>query len=284
MFSDPDPHAAATEATVQVGMPQLGLNGLSENWLLKEAGHRHWTAICSQAGIESHQITDPQGNRLYAAFVGIELEGDPLGMITENELLRVDTSLARFSSKRFFSRNEFRSASGASTVVQMVSIFVKKPVFDDNRSLAGGHPDPLRAIPQTDAPSKALDMLERWKHHKTTPPADPREGHVHRQSVCPTTDFNGARLLYFANFQHMLDQAEWFTLNHDRMQFASSEVRRLYFYGNVNFDDVVEVRFRNVDWEGDVRTHDADIVRQRDGSRLAVVETRKRITVPSRDF
>ncbi|MGF1510396.1 MAG: Pnap_2097 family protein [Myxococcota bacterium] len=268
------------ETSVLVGMPQLGLNGLSENWMLKEVGHRHWAAICAEAGIQSHQITDSKGQRLYAAFVGIDWSGDPLSGIGENDVLHFRTEITRFSSKRFYSRNELRSTSGTQLVVKMVSIFVRKPVFDDNRSLSGGHPDPLRRIEQRSTPLDATRIQEAWKTTKETHPAPATDGLVHQQNICPTTDFNGARLLYFANFQHILDQAEWAVLPKLDMQFASSEGRRLYFYGNVNFEDVLEVRFQDVRWESDARMHRADIVRAKDGSRLATVETRKRIVNP----
>ena len=264
------------ETTIQVGMPQLGLNGLSENWLLKESGHRHWSAICERAGVQSHQIVDGQGHRLYAAFVGIEWEGDALGRVGENDVLHVKTELTRFSSKRFFSNNVFHAASGASLRVRMVSIFVRKPIFDDNRSISGGSPDPLRRVPQEESPADATELLARWKTEKGTPPPDNIHKIAHH-SVCPTTEFNGARLLYFANFQRILDQAEWRALPQDDMQFASTERRQLMFYGNVNFEDILEIRFRDVNWQGAVRSHVADVLRAKDRVRLAVMETRKHI-------
>ena len=268
----------AVEASSLIGMPQLGLNGLNENWLMKEAGHRHWMAICGQAGVQSHEIIDGQGHRLYAAFVGIEWEGDPLGGVGENDRLDVRTELCRFSSKRFFSHNRFTASSGSAFTFQMVSIFVKKPVFDDNRTLASGQPDPLRAIEQTDTPEPARRLQDDWKSLKGEPVESSDLSIVHH--VCPTIEFNGARMLYFANFQLIVDQAEWNALPNEDMQFASTERRRMFFYGNVNFDDVLEVRFHDVDWGSDVRAHRADLVRKQDGARLAVIETRKRLQKP----
>lgn len=257
-------------------MPQLGLNGLNENWLLKECGHRHWTAICERAGVPSHQILDSQGNRLYAAFVAIHVTGSALSEVNENDVMTLTTRLTRFSSKRFYSANELALTSGARTTVEMVSIFVKKPVFDDNRTISGGHPDPLRNIEQEPAPEAAEQMLESWKSHKgdSSEPFEARHDHL----VCPTTDFNGARLLYFANFQHILDQAEWAALDSKDMQFSATASRRLYFYGNVNFDDVLTVQFDNVQWTGDRRSHRARIIRRNDRAQLAVMETVKTIS------
>lgn len=277
-ITPPTAAPSGDENVVQVGMPQLGFNGLNENWLLKECGHRHWMAICDAAGVRSHEITDSQGHRLYAAFVAIELDGDPLSRFGENDSMRFRTHLTRFSSKRFFSQIQLRSAKGSGLAVNMVSIFVRKPVFDDNRSISGGHPDPLRRVPQSDAPARAGELLDAWKTAKNLGP--PREGPRYAHSICPTTDFNGARLLYFANFQHILDAAEWSALDTRDMQFASTTHRRFYFYGNVNYSDVLDIRFSDVDWSGTARSHRASFRRHADGALLAVIETGKRIDPP----
>jgi len=280
MQTDATPRPSSThrplEAVVHVGMPQLGFNGLNENWLLKECGHRHWMAICEGAGVRSHEITDSQGHRLYAAFVALELEGDPLSRFAENDVMRFRTHLTRFSSKRFFSRNELTSVGGADLAVNMVSIFVRKPVFDDNHSIAGGHPDPLRRIELSETPERARELLAEWKRAKELP-SHPAEGPRYAHPVCPTTDFNGARLLYFANFQHILDAAEWASLDATDMQFAATERRRFFFYGNVNFDDVLDIRFSNLRWTGDTRSHRATFRRHGDDALLAVIETGKHV-------
>ena len=62
---------------VQVGMPQMALGCLSENWLLKELGDLHWETLCSSLQRSSNDLVDSQDRRLYATFVriGFELDG-----------------------------------------------------------------------------------------------------------------------------------------------------------------------------------------------------------------
>jgi probable biosynthetic protein (TIGR04099 family) len=57
----------------RAGMPQLALNGLSENWLLKECGHRHWEALAVDAGHAVPEFIDDAGNKAYAAFTAVRL-------------------------------------------------------------------------------------------------------------------------------------------------------------------------------------------------------------------
>jgi hypothetical protein len=41
LLGGPAPPTVLASAVV-LGMPHLSLNGLSETWVLKECGHRHW--------------------------------------------------------------------------------------------------------------------------------------------------------------------------------------------------------------------------------------------------
>ncbi len=259
-------------------MPELGFCGVSENWLLKECAHRHWAAICQEAGVASHRIVDSNGRRLYAAVVALELDGSPLSEAGENDLLRFEPQLVRFSSKRFFSRIQISASTGAKFEARMVSIFVRKPIFDDNVKIEAGHPDPLRSIEQQPAPSDADRLLGVWNAVRSQ--ATDQDAIAFRHRICPTTEFNAARLLYFANFQTIVDRAEWNALDTTDMQFAATTTRRLLFYGNVNFDDDVEVHFSRVKWTGDERSHRAAVSRRTDGGLLAVLETKKIIARP----
>ena len=57
--------------TTLTGMPQLSYGGLSENWLLKECGDRHWWNLAGQLGFANPNFHDALGNRLYAAFTAV---------------------------------------------------------------------------------------------------------------------------------------------------------------------------------------------------------------------
>jgi hypothetical protein len=60
----------------KLNLPQLLWGGLSENWLSKELGDVHWEQITKALGRASGEITDGEGNRLYASFVRVRWSGD----------------------------------------------------------------------------------------------------------------------------------------------------------------------------------------------------------------
>ncbi len=45
-------------------MPQMAIGALSENWLFKEIGGRHWQMLCEGVNTNSDEIKDEEGNQL----------------------------------------------------------------------------------------------------------------------------------------------------------------------------------------------------------------------------
>ena len=48
---------------ITLGMPHLSANGLSEGWLLKELGHRHWFLLAEAAGMAVPDFRTASENR-----------------------------------------------------------------------------------------------------------------------------------------------------------------------------------------------------------------------------
>ncbi|MGY2680723.1 putative biosynthetic protein (TIGR04098 family) [Pseudomonas tolaasii] len=85
---------------------------------------------------------------------------------------------------------------------------------------------------------------------------------------CTDIDFNGPELLYFANFQAMVERAEW-TLSGLRRP-GHIHQRELHFYGNLNINDSLQLRLhmgRELHW--------CEVYRRSDLFKLADVFTRK---------
>ena len=80
----PPPLTSAPEApydgmarSIVLGMPQLCLGGLSETWLLKDIGHRHWTLLGYALGQSLPEFEDASGAAVHAAFSAVALrQGD----------------------------------------------------------------------------------------------------------------------------------------------------------------------------------------------------------------
>ena len=65
---------------VVLGMPHLCMTGLSETWLLKECGHRHWLLLAEAAGLAAPDFRDPAGDPIFVV---------PVGMLRKLALLRL---------------------------------------------------------------------------------------------------------------------------------------------------------------------------------------------------
>ena len=96
-----------------INMPQMAANGLSENWLFKHCGDKHWEHLCLCAGTRSSELYDDAGARMYSTFVAISGRYTvPLSAVAENERFTTSGSLARFGSSIFRSEVESRERSG----------------------------------------------------------------------------------------------------------------------------------------------------------------------------
>jgi hypothetical protein len=149
-----------TTQSYRAGMPQLAYTGLSENWLIKECGHRHWEALAEDAGRRAPDFVDDGGSKSYAAFTAIRLTGATLHAIGENDDFELGTELCRTGPARHFSRHSLVSGNGECAIVSMSSTFVRRHEVRNNRSVtratfaAMGGPTPT-------PPADAVDMAWR---------------------------------------------------------------------------------------------------------------------------
>jgi probable biosynthetic protein (TIGR04098 family) len=96
--------------------------------------------------------------------------------------------------------------------------------------------------------------------------------------ICPLTDFNGARFLYFANYQSIMDRAEWAMLGYKDMQFFSTQQRKIFYLGNANMHDDLRVYILNVRKEALSYDYDGLILRAIDEQPLAFMRIRKTVS------
>lgn len=250
------------------GMPHLARAGLSENWLLKECGHQHWLLLAQLHGLAVPSFADREGRPAYAAFTAVRLGGLRLETIGENTRLQLHSRLQRTGRARHYSEHRLLADGRPCGHLQMLSTFVCRLRPGDNRSatravFAQGEAEPL-------APCAAAQALQeagkRW-----------RDGSGEEAALtwqfrpCPELDFNGADFLYFAQFQAAVERAEWERLTPPTP--VTCRERELYFYGNLNPGDSLELRLQPT--PGLPLSHRCEVRRASDGRKLADVFTRK---------
>jgi probable biosynthetic protein (TIGR04099 family) len=262
----------------RAGMPHLSYTGLSENWLLKECGHRHWEALAGHAGQAQPDFRDDNGGRSYAAFTAIRLQTCGLDAIAENDVFDIHSTLCRTGSVRHFSTHRIMRGAIEIVDLSMSSAFVTRGEAHSNRAVARAA---LAALPGDVAlmPERAAQMMQMSKRLRAAdrtalPDLAPATGEPIEFLPCPNSDFNGADFLYFASFQAFVDRAEWQWRRFDEPPLVTN--RSLFYYGNVDVGDTLSVRMvGHAENEQGIR-HWTEVRRKSDGMKIADVTTEKR--------
>ncbi|MGF6880438.1 Pnap_2097 family protein [Paraburkholderia sp. MM5477-R1] len=270
-----------SSARYRAGMPQLSLTGLSESWLLKECGHRHWEALAVDTGRAVPEFIADDGVRSYAAFTALSLRAQSLDGIDENDDFSIDTELCRVGPVRHFSRHRIVDAQQTVATLSMMSTFVNRTEAGNNRSVVRAAFKELAGDIKS-VPDEAVEMTEAGKRFR-------KGGRRYETSArmstlelpeaveflpCPNNDFNGADFLYFASFASFVDRAEWQTYRFPKPPVTVS--RDVFYHGNINVGDALEVTFVARSVDSDDLAHWCEVKRLSDGQKIADVLTKKR--------
>jgi probable biosynthetic protein (TIGR04099 family) len=263
--------------SIVLGMPQLCRDGLSETWLLKDVGHRHWTLLASALGQSLPAFEDAQGGPVHAAFKAVALRHGDLRRAGANAALHVASDLTRLSNTQFRSLHRLSVAGRMVAEVEVISTFVKRVVPGVNRSAAAawplGLPPLVRRSPMTGFAAEASALrAERWE---TPFGFKRREGRARAEIVidpCPSQDFNGVGFLYCAMFQSFVDRAEWAFFRITDRPLATRR-RDIIYRSNIEVGDRIVVSLMAVLRDDRAVTHWCRLRREAGGEALADIFT-----------
>lgn len=266
--------AAPTIAeSVLLGMPQLSLSGLSESWLLKDLGHRHWMLLARLAGRTVPDFRDADGAPVYAAFCALSVKDADFAALGENDRLTIVSDISRVSRTQSASRHRLSVAGRPVGEVELVSAFVRR-AGGGNHSVARVALDafPPPAAPRTDGlASLAADLRagRRARHFGfDLGNAETETSAAFDIDPCPAQDFNGAGFLYFSSFVGFVDRAEWH-FDGRRAARAATLARDVFFHGNIDPGERLIVRWLSARRGKDRLVHRCLLERAGDGARLA---------------
>lgn len=257
MFAPPTVSETSIARSVVLGMPQMALGRLSENWLLKELGDLHWERLCRSLGVRSDEITDSADRRLYATFVRVRLQfADSLADFVEGDELRFAIGLRRYGRASVLSTIKVVGSTSSATATMLSTFSFRSE--NDNTSLARSEPRAefdASIRPVTETPAFFAEYSTIRKRYATSTAAQ-SGGAKASYRLNPFTDSNGAGLLYFASYQS----------THDMLSLPASEQptkrRDIYYFRNSGLDDTIEM----------ARAEAGDLLfRRSDGAAIALV-------------
>jgi probable biosynthetic protein (TIGR04099 family) len=230
--------APALPDVLVLGMPHLCMSGLSETWLIKECGHRHWFMLARAAVLPVPDFRDPSGEPIYAAFLAASVRDAAFDAVREHDRLVFASHLARISRTQFMSLHRCTVAGRSIGEIVLASTFVRREHKGKNRSVARIEVPGLPALrPDPRAAAYAAETAtlrsNRWRTHLAF---DREAATVIDRFVidpCPAQDFNGADFLYFASFQAFVDRAEW-AFFRPQAPFPVTRRRDIVYGGNID--------------------------------------------------
>jgi probable biosynthetic protein (TIGR04099 family) len=228
-----------TRGSVLLGMPQLDACGLSETWLQKTCGERHWRGLADTLGLPAQRWQDGEGKRVYAAFAIVRLLSARLDTAREGRRLHIGSRLAPVGRSQAWSHHRLTANGEPIGELEMLSVFVGRGEDGSNRSVRRV---PMRAPGQPPEPAPARRLVEyarAWRGQIAGAPAAAIPSATLRFLPCPRGDFNGAGLVYFASFTAWADRAlfAWGLLGPDDRVVE----RECLYLGNLDLGHEVEV-------------------------------------------
>ncbi len=215
--------------TGALGMAEMGIAGLSEQWLMRRAGDLHWRLIARAMGQREAVFACAEGGPLYAAFCATRLTLDRPELPRLGGGIALAARLFRVGRGRLGSLVEIQCEGESVGWVALVSAFVGRGEGGGNRSLVRRNPRAL-AVPGDTMPE--LDALAaRAARAAAMLRAARLPGPDTWLTPCPRLDFNAAGLLYFPSFAGLADRAEF-----ARGSAADGLLlgRETYYFGNVD--------------------------------------------------
>ncbi|MFF9644158.1 beta-ketoacyl synthase N-terminal-like domain-containing protein [Kitasatospora aureofaciens] len=269
--------------SVVLGLPSLSVGGLSENWLLREAGDLHWELISNHFGSKVADLADGDGTRLLPAFVRVRLTAaDSLRFFAEHDRGQLDGTLARLDDQAFVSDVRFATAT-SHVEARLLTSFVRRGA--GNWLSPGAPRNPGRA-PVAQPTAEHLDFQAEFRARSGLGPGAGPGLFQDTYELNPFADVNAAGLLYFASYPHINDRGERKYLQAlapggEWAVEACTLSRDILYLGNCGIEDSVRYRLDDCRFESDHRAVlTSTLLRERDGRPLARIETVKRLVHP----
>ncbi|MDF1719812.1 MAG: hypothetical protein P1U65_03975 [Minwuia sp.] len=249
---------------VHVGMPQMAVKGLSENWLFKHCGDSHWSELSRIFGARSQDFISDSGARIYSSFVAIRGRyAVPLSEIQENTEIDFSVVMDHFGMSILRSRHTGHIDGEPVINMEMLTKFVAREREGSNDLVrASMRPVPVHPIDDMGQPPELVRDFQKVRAGKaneitvpgcaTGKPIPTIDPGVYEPN--PYTDYNGAGLLYFASYpaisDHMERKAVKLRLDTDWSLHSGTVQRDIFYFGNLDLGKHIEMKVVGAEFLG----------------------------------
>ena len=276
------------EKDITINMPQMAIEGLSENWLFKELGSMHWELLCHGLMTISYDLKDELGNRLYATFVRISIDSHaPLNAFKENEHLTINTCINRFGNSLYYSTSEIKAESAVIQAKMMTSFSIRNE--NNNNNLSKSQPSEktnlielLSENPSFGNEYRALKKRELEALNTTfgTFKITDKVIFEYNYTINPYYDLNGVGLLYFASYPiiNNIGEAAYGNQTDERWEENYFTLARdIFYFANCNIHEEIVYKLHDIEYLADntIKTN-SSLYRKSDAVLMAKIFTLKR--------
>lgn len=235
----------------EINLPQMAINALSENWLLKELGDIHWKMLSKGIEQKTSQFKDDIGNRLYAAFVRINYETKPLNEFLENENISFNGVISRFGNNAYLSKITGK-CSDKRINAKLMSCFVLREEQDNSQISKGNPVEKINYIIELNNTPEFLNqyrlvrkgLLDVIDLNGTIFSLEENNLFETDYPINPYYEINGVGLLYFACYPIISDNCllKYYNSSQNEDNFYEkyyTVFRDISYFANCNSNDSV---------------------------------------------
>jgi len=271
--------------SVEIRMPQMANGALSESWLLKYLGDKHWFLLSDGFNKKSSEFKDEKGNRMYATFVRINFSTSPLISFKENEIINFNSKIEGFGNHTFISNIKGKSSNNAINATLLTTFSTR--ANDNNNEISKSNLDliPTRIGQLSKTPIHLNDyrllrkgLLEEITSIYGNFPITDNIIFSCEYEVNPYYDINGVGLLYFAAYPIVSDSCCLKYFKDNKSYSHQTIFRDIFYFANCNQTDKIIFQLNFIDQKENIIRTLTSLYRQSDNKLLAKILTVKQTT------
>lgn len=221
----------ALERIFTMGLPQLDVHTLSEDWALANALEQQWMILSENIGKKPSEWIDSQGDRMYGAVLYLSTWFDLDNIVGEDDEVVARTELTAIRKPHSLATTNYIVDNQPRASVTILTSFIKRHTKGSNKKFSK-----VRDLwVDEDFNADSVETLLEEHHHRKEDEVCGEE--ADRIEINRIRDFNVADFMYFKNYVRIAKAAEW-RFHRDAGTYLNMK-RSVFFYGNVEDGDVI---------------------------------------------